>query len=58
MQYLSEKHRMQCNAIPEDWKHAYITPLFRKGIRGQCSSYRPISLASMCCMVLEFCFER
>ena len=39
--------------IPEDWKLADITPLFRKGSSGQCSSYRPMSLTSVCCMALE-----
>ena len=44
---------IECNAIPEDWKLADITPLFKKGSRGQCSSYRPISLTSVCCKALE-----
>ena len=44
---------IECNAIPADWKLADITPLFKKGSMGQCCSYRPIGLTSVCCMALE-----
>ena len=49
---------IKCNVIPEDWKLAEITPLFKEGSRGQRSSYKPISykpisLKSVCCEVLE-----
>ena len=44
---------IECNIILEDWKLAHITPLFKKGSRVQCSSYRPVSLTTVCCKVLE-----
>ena len=44
---------IECNVILEAWKLADITPLFKKGGRGKCNSYRPISLTSVCCKVLE-----
>ena len=39
--------------IPNDWKTATITPIFKKGSRKDPSNYRPISLTSICCKILE-----
>ena len=39
--------------IPEDWKSAYITPLFKKGDPLKASNYRPVSLTSIPCKLLE-----
>lgn len=39
--------------IPEQWKEAHITPLFKKGDRGKASNYRPVSLTSICCKLME-----
>jgi len=39
--------------IPNDWKTATITPIFKKGSRSDPSNYRPISLTSICCKILE-----
>ena len=39
--------------LPTDWKHATITPVFKKGSRSDPSNYRPISLTSVCCKLLE-----
>ena len=41
------------SALPEDWKTALVTPLFKKGNRSDPSNYHPISLTSVCCKVLE-----
>jgi len=42
----------QCS-IPYDWKVANITPLFKKGDHSLPGNYRPISLTSICCKLLE-----
>ena len=39
--------------VPLDWKSANIAPLFKKGSRSAPSNYRPVSLTSICCKVLE-----
>ena len=39
--------------IPSDWKKAMITPIFKKGSCSDPTNYRPISLTSIICKVLE-----
>ena len=39
--------------IPDDWKSALIFPLFKKGDRTSPANYRPISLTSIPCKLLE-----
>ena len=39
--------------IPEDWKKASIIPIFKKGDRQNVKNYRPVSLTSTICKILE-----
>ena len=39
--------------IPDDWKEATVTPLFKKGDRGKASNYHPVSLTSITCKIME-----
>ena len=39
--------------LPLSWLRANITPIFKKGDRSLASNYRPISLTSICCKILE-----
>ena len=39
--------------VPKDWSTAYVCPLFKKGDTSLASNYRPISLTSILCKVLE-----
>ena len=39
--------------IPQDWKDANITPLFKKGSRLSPNNYRPVSLTSQVVKILE-----
>ena len=38
---------------PVDWKKANVAPVFKKGSRSLPSNYRPISLTSIPCKILE-----
>jgi len=39
--------------IPKDWKNANVTCLFKKGDKANPSNYRPVSLTSVICKLLE-----
>ena len=39
--------------LPQDWKSANITPIYKKGNRTDPANYRPISLTSTCSKILE-----
>ena len=39
--------------IPLDWKKANIVPVFKKGDKSKAENYRPISLTSITCKLLE-----
>ena len=39
--------------IPSDWKDALVTPIFKKGEHYDPANYRPVSLTSVPCKILE-----
>ena len=39
--------------VPDDWKSANISPVFKKGNRNVMDSYRPVSLTSQVCKLFE-----
>ena len=39
--------------IPKDWKKAKVTPIYKKGPKGEPGNYRPVSLTSVPCRILE-----
>ena len=44
---------MDLNRLPSAWKIAIISPIHKSGSRSIVSNYRPISVNSCCCRVLE-----
>ena len=39
--------------VPGDWKCANVTPVLKKGSKKEASNYRPVSLTSVPCKILE-----
>nr|VZI25743.1 unnamed protein product [Spirometra erinaceieuropaei] len=39
--------------LPPHWKSAWITPLYKGGSRVSANNYRPVSLTSICCKIME-----
>ena len=44
---------LEDRSVPEDWKTANVTPIFKKGARHSPAIYWPVSLTSVCCKMLE-----
>ena len=39
--------------IPNEWKQAVVTPVFKEGDRQNTSNYRPISVLTLCIKIFE-----
>ena len=44
---------LRVQEIPEEWKKAQISAIFKKGDKSQDGNYRPVSLTSVVCKVME-----
>ena len=44
---------LDSNFVPTDWRVANVTPIFKKGDRSLPCNYRPVSLTSVVCKVME-----
>ena len=44
---------MESGTVPMDWRCANVTPIFKKGARSEPGNYRPVSLTSVCCKIME-----
>jgi hypothetical protein len=44
---------LETGRSPQDWKLADVTPISKKGTKGDPGNYRPVSLTSVPCKVLE-----
>ena len=44
---------MDEGCIPQYWKIAYVSPIFKKGAGCEAENYRPISLTSTLCKLME-----
>ena len=44
--------------LPAAWKQAHVTPIYKSGDRHSPASYRPISLTSIPCKILERLFKK
>eukprot|EP00745_Piridium_sociabile_P043063 TRINITY_DN87471_c0_g3_i3.p1 TRINITY_DN87471_c0_g3~~TRINITY_DN87471_c0_g3_i3.p1 ORF type:complete len:950 (+),score=231.72 TRINITY_DN87471_c0_g3_i3:692-3541(+) len=44
---------METGKIPDEWRSANVTPIFKKGSRLAANNYRPVSLTCILCKVME-----
>ena len=44
--------------VPADWRTANVSPVYKKGLKSAAENYRPISLTSVCCKILEHIIAR
>ncbi|BHF66094.1 hypothetical protein SprV_0200910800 [Sparganum proliferum] len=44
--------------LPPEWKTAWISPIHKSGSRASANNYRPVSLTSICCKVMERIIKR
>jgi hypothetical protein len=44
---------MEEGVVPPDWKEANVTPIFKKGSKSSPGNYRPVSLTSVSCRIME-----
>jgi Reverse transcriptase (RNA-dependent DNA polymerase)/Endonuclease-reverse transcriptase len=44
---------MSIGIIPNAWRHAIVTPVYKSGSAASVSNYRPISLTSVACKIME-----
>ena len=47
------QYSLDTGTLPMDWRDANISPVFKKGDRHQAENYRPVSLTSISCKLLE-----
>ena len=44
---------MSVGRIPDEWKRAIITPIYKSGLASDVSNYRPIALTCVACKIME-----
>ena len=44
---------LKTNKLPKEWKKANVTAIYKKGNKSQAGNYRPVSLTSILCKLLE-----
>nr|VZI12663.1 unnamed protein product [Spirometra erinaceieuropaei] len=49
---------LDAGRLPPEWKTAWISPIHKNGSRASANNYRPVSLTSICCKVMERIIKR
>lgn len=44
---------LDTGCVPEDWKYAFVKPIYKSGQKSSPNNYRPISLTCISCKLLE-----
>jgi len=53
MKILGYIKSLETGKLPADWELAEVTAIYKKGSKHDRSNYRPVSLTSVCCKILE-----
>ena len=51
--YMIFQESINTGLVPRDWRHAIVTPIYKKGLKSEPGNYRPVSLTSIPCRLLE-----
>jgi len=51
--FLIYTRSIESGKLPSDWKLAEVTAVHKKGPKSDSGNYRPISLTSVCCKIIE-----
>ena len=51
--YIIMKKSLIEGLLPEEWKVANVTPIYKKGSKNIAENYRPVSLTSIACRIME-----
>lgn len=54
--YLIYTQSLATSVLPDDWKVAHVVPIHKGGPKKDVSNYRPISLTSILCKIIEHVF--
>jgi hypothetical protein len=44
---------MSVGSVPDDWRRAIVTPVYKSGLAADVSNKRPISLTCVACKIME-----
>ena len=44
---------IRLGVIPREWRRANVSPIYKKGARNIAENYRPVSLTSIICKIME-----
>jgi len=47
------RNSLSRGTLPDIWKRAEVTAIYKKGLKKEACNYRPVSLTCICCKVLE-----
>jgi len=51
--YILFRKSLDESVVPEDWKEAIVTPIFKQRSHNRAENYRPVSLTSLVCKLFE-----